>query len=425
MKRIYLILLITLTASLILTGCSEKEKKNPPPPGVIVSPVVKQNVVDAMQIVGQVVAYDDVNLRARVEGFLDKKNFKDGQYVKKDDILFVIQKDQYQANMAAAQAKVASALAELQKAKLDYDRQKSLWEKHAVSKRDYDYAKCQYELAKAETLKAKANLAKAALDLQYTDIKAPFSGRVGIAQYSVGNLVGPSSLSLANVVKVDPIKVEFNIIESMVVDTMQEQAKSKQQGSGRSKLVVKVIMANGKPYKRSGKIEYYDNRINPQTGTIMLRAVFENPDFLLIPGEYVRVNLESKDEVEALLIPRSAIAENQAGKYVLVVNKDNKVELREIKTGSTYGANIVISSGLKEGEKVITQGLQKVRSGQIVKPTQDESYTDYGPQIYAQPAKDNKHLDLDPKQKKTDAKKPDLKKKPAKKTESGGGNDKK
>lgn len=378
-RGIFRCAVLSASLTLALVSCSRSGREEEAPlPGVIVSPVVKDDIVLSSEVVGQIVAYDDVNLRARVEGFLTQRNFREGQFVKKGVLLFEIEKRQYKAEVDAAKASLAMQNAALKNALLQYDRKKTLYDKNAVSKSEYDQATYEKLSCEGKVLKAKAELEQALLDLSYTDVKAPFDGRVGIARYSVGNLVGPSSETLANIVKIEPIKVQFNINESEIVSSIQDQMKDKQASITKS-IIVKLILPNGTMYGRDGRVEFWDNKINPTTGTILIRAVFPNPDALLIPGGYVKVVLQKDSKEEALLIPRCAVQEDQSGHFVLVVNDKDTVTRKNIKTGQNIGINVVVESGLAEGEKVITQGLQKVRPNTKVKPVVDDAYTEGGP----------------------------------------------
>lgn len=364
-----------LFSTFLTCGCfGKQEKEAPPPVGVTVVPAVKGNVIQSTQVVGQIIAYDDVDLVARVEGFLEKRNFKEGQFVKKDDLLFQIEKAEYLAQVNAAKANLASKEAALKNALIEYERQKGLYEKNAVSKKNYDNAEYEKSSSEAEVLKANAELEKAQLNLNYTDIKAPFDGRVGIAAYSVGNLVNPSSGTLANIVKLHPIKVNFNISEDQIVNQIIENMKDR----GKQQAKVKLIMANGQMYNKTGKIAYWDNKINPMTGTIKIQAVFSNEETILIPGEYVKVIIESDESIETILIPRSTIQQDQSGHFVLLVTADDKVQKQNVEIGDNYGINVAVKSGLKDGDRVISEGIQKVQDGVKVKPTLNEAYLNIG-----------------------------------------------
>ena len=355
-------------------GCEKKEpRQEAPPPAVSVTHAVTQDVVSSMLYVGQVVAYDDVNLAARVEGFLTQRNFDEGQAVKEGDILFTIEKDQYIASVNASKAALAQKKAEQVKANQDFLRYKTLVKENAVATKQFEDAAASKAIADANVLAAEADLQKANLNLSYTDIKAPFSGRVGFANYSVGNLVGPSSKYLANVVKMDPVKVDFSISEIFVASTLEQCAKEKNERP-EALYTPKLLLSTGDEYPFPGKIAFWNNKIDAATGTLSIRATFPNPGQLLIPGGYVKVKIEGSKPQKSVMIPASSIQEDQTGKFVIVVKSDNTAEKRNIKTGDKIGLNMVVKSGLAEGETVVTEGLQKVRHGAKVTPTADKAF---------------------------------------------------
>jgi len=226
---------------------------------------------------------------------------------------------------------------------------------------------------------AQAQLTEAELDLSYTDIKAPFNGRIGLEKYSVGNLVGPDSGVLATIVSLDPIKVEFNVTEGNFLIAQQEAASKKISISQLlSELEVRLILSDGSEYKYSGNIFFWDNRVNASTGTILLRAKFPNPESMLLPGQYVKIKIISNRAVESLFIPQAAVLSDLGGKYVLVVDEKNMVSSRRVELGYSFNKMIVVEKGLKAGEKVISQGLQKARPGIKVKAALD-AQTDLSP----------------------------------------------
>jgi membrane fusion protein, multidrug efflux system len=376
--KFYQIVILLILFS-IISACKDRDDTEKAPiPSVVVAPVVKQSVIQSMNIVGQVVAKESVYLRARVTGFLEKRNFIEGSFVRKNDLLFQIEKPEYEAQVEAAEANLDTAKANLENDTVDYNRQKYLATKDAISQRIYDKAVAQKAISEAGVLSAKAKLKEAKLNLSYTDIKTPFNGRIGLAKYSVGNVVGPESNPLAHVVMIDPIQIEFNLSESLVTTLLQERFHNKapdpksKKGPTATEVIPKITLSNGTIYPKDGKIDFIDNMINSMTGTIKMRAIFENPKSILVPGAYVTVKLQDKDKVEALLIPQASIQEDQAGKFVMLLNKDNEVNKQSITTGSIYGINIVVKSGLKLGELVIKEGLQKVRGGIKVNPVTDK-----------------------------------------------------
>jgi membrane fusion protein (multidrug efflux system) len=362
-------LALTAAAFCALTGCDKKNGDSqapPPPPSVSVSEVKVGDVIGSNTYIGQVVAYDDVNLTARVEGFLTSRNFNEGQAVKEGTTLFTIEKDQYLANLNAAAATVAQKKAEQIRCDQDYVRYKGLVKTSAVAQTKFEDAVAGKAVADANVLAAEADLQKAKLNLGYTDVKAPFDGVVGFVNYSVGNLVGPSSKFLANIVRVDQVKVDFSVSEIYLTTAFEKSLKNKTAPG--TMYVPKLILSNGSAYPHPGKIAFWDNRINPSTGTLTVRAVFPNPEDLLVVGGYVKVKLESNVPEKCVLAPLSGIQEDQTGKFVLLVDKNNTVEKRSVKTGDRAGADIVIKHGLQSGDRIITEGLQKARAGAKVNP---------------------------------------------------------
>ncbi len=367
------VLVLFVLMAIAITGCGKKEKAPPVPPAVTVVKVAKGSVISSMEMIGQAKAYDEVDLVARVQGFLRKISFKEGSIVSKGQQLFEIEQEEYKAKAEAAEASLMKVQASFANAETNYQRQKKLFESDATAKKNYDEATAAYMEGKASIMQCEANLANAKLDLSYTVISAPFDGRIGFYTYSEGNLVGPGSKKLANVVKLDPMRVQFNVNEIDLVNIRMEHLDKGTTAKGN--YVVLIQFQDGKVYGKEGQITFLDNKVNSSTGTIQLEALFPNPDFILVPGMYVKVILKDKDERPALLIPQSSIQESQLGKYVLVVGPDKKVNQRVIKTGIKNGPSIQVSEGLKEGEMVIIEGLQKVRLGTEVSPTVDETYT--------------------------------------------------
>ena len=371
------VLLVCLIVSLF-TGCNKKKDKQVKPPEVVVVKVRSQKITESTTIVGEVVSKDKVYLRARIIGFLEKRNFIEGSFVKKNELLFQIEKTKYQAEVESAEARLQTAKANLKNTIIDFDRQKYLVDKDAVAKKNFDIAECEKAIAEADVLAGKAMLREAKLRLSYTDIRAPFNGRIGKSKYSIGNLVGPNSEPLALLTMVNPITVEFNISESLFVSLLQH-AVSKDKTLKKKKsddldidyVIVKLLLANGTEYPIEGKIDFVDNVINPMTGTILVRAEFKNPDGLLTPGAYVNVTLISTYQNQRLLVPQAAIQEDQTGQFVMMLNKKNEVTKKNLETGSIYGTEIVALKGLKLGERVIKEGLQKVRTGMVVTPKED------------------------------------------------------
>jgi len=344
-----------------MTGCSKPQAQQMPPPVVVVMPVEEKMLAAKQTYVGQAVAYDEVNLVARVEGYLRQRNFAEGASVKKGDLLFLIEPDNYKAELDAAKAKLQEAKVAVRDANFEYQRHKLLLAKDANSKREYEVAETTKMKAEAQELQAIASLETAQLNMDYTEIRAPFDGRMGMAKFSVGNLVGPSSGTLATIVRNDLIKVDFYVSESLITTHMQKGVIVDHKDTT---VVPWLILPNGTTYSQSGTLESLDNKILDGTGTVLVRAMFPNPKNLIIPGMYVKVILESKEKVSTLLVPAVAVQEDQEGAFVMTVDEKNIVHSRHVTVDNTrVDMLLIVKTGLKAGERVIVDGLQKVREG--------------------------------------------------------------
>ena len=380
-------ILSAVTTLILILGSLSCTKKAIPQqiPPVKASPVVEKIIPYSVPIVGQVIAKQHVQLRARISGFLTKQNFIEGSYVKQGQLLYEIQKEQYIAEKDSAEAGVLKAQAQYDNALIEYNRQKNLWSTNATSKKDLDNATQNKYGAEANLLNAKAQLVLANLNLSYTDMYAPFDGRIGASNYYPGNMVNLSSKPLAEVVMIDPIWVEFEPREELLINALQDKNSqsrmpNKENPTFRTKSIIpKLILANGTEYPEAGVIDFVNNKVDQQTGTIQMRASFKNPQQLLLPGNYVNVIIEKATNIPSILIPQASMQNDQIGTYVFVVNKNGIVEQKYITIGQVYGSYIVVKSGLAKDDIVVTDGILRIRDGNQV------SYKIEQPNITASP----------------------------------------
>jgi len=336
-----------------------------PPPLVKIAAVIEQDVNPSDCYVGHVEAIQAVDLQARVEGFLELVNFKEGSYVHAGDMLYIIEQELYQARVDMDRARIAKAQAVLTKAG-QYLRQVQTVHSGGVSASDIDTAVADEFQAKAQLQEAKASLKQSELDLGYTKIFAPINGRIGLTKFTRGNLVGPNSGYLARIVQTDPIRVVFSISENHLA-AIKTAIKDASNGKNNYILTPKLKLLNGEIIKNPGHIDFVDNEIDASTGTIAVRAVFDNKSGLLIPGQYVNVLLSRKKAKMLPVVPQAAVQEDRQGRYVLIVDSRNMVIQRRITTGPTVGINWAVKSGLSAGDMVIVQGVQKVQPGLTVR----------------------------------------------------------
>ncbi len=354
-----------LAAAVVLAACSEdkKETKAPPPPSVSVAAAVSTDIRQSANFVGQIAAVDEVALIARVSGFLEKKAVPDGSIVKEGDLLFTIEKAQYEAALAKAKADLASAKADAALKAADEKRDKDLFQKGHVSEAAYEATLAQKEQADASVQSAESALSQAELDLSYTDVSAPFPGQIGKTTYSVGEVVGPNAEPLAQLIRQAPVYVNFSVSEAEYLNAVKSHGIDPTDIKPEQSPDLSLILPNGDKFAEKGEIVFIDNRVDSTTGTVSFRGQFDNADRRLLAGTFVTVIIEAPEQTKALTIPQAAIQRDQKGSFVLVVNKEQMVEQRYVELGAQVETAFVVTSGLQEGEQVIVQGLQKVRPG--------------------------------------------------------------
>jgi membrane fusion protein (multidrug efflux system) len=334
-----------------------------PPPSVSVTPVVSRQVTETGDFVGRIVAVDKVDIVARVSGFIEQRNFIEGQQVKTGDLLFRIEQATYKAAVNQQRANLARAKATQANTALQLARGKELIRNQSIPQSTLDQRAADDAAAQADVMQAQALLEQAEINLGYTEIRSPIDGKIGLANFTVGNLVAPSSGRLATIVSQDPIYVTFQASERDVLAYKRRLAES---GDKNPHVTIHLKLPNGTIYEQPGISNFLDVQVDPNTDTQIVRAQVPNPDGLLVPGGVVGVIVERGTPQAALVVPQAAVQLDQAGRYVMVVDEAKKVELRRVTTGVEEGRDVVVTEGLKEGELVIVEGVQKVRPGQIV-----------------------------------------------------------
>ena len=371
---------VLATSALILTGCSEEKSQHRqmPPPAVSVFSVTDQKVGDYYEYVGRSEAINSVDIRARVEGFLVKRNFTEGGTVDQGQLLYEIDRAPFEAALKGAKAQLTSSQASLVNARKSLSRTQDLIKRGAISQSDYDNQVSAEAQAAAAVQLAQANLETAQLNLGYTRINAPFRGAIGKSNFSVGNLINPTSGTLATLTSMDPIYVTFQVDERQLISHLIKNPNAR---SGASQVPIEsaleekgaftlsLKLPNGQEYNQPGTFSFADTQVNETMGTLTLRATFPNPEGIILPGLYVTVQAESTAKTPLPLIPQSSVQQDQGGHFVLVIKPDNTVESRHVELGRRINAMWAVKSGLKPGEQIIVQGLQKVRVGGKVNPT--------------------------------------------------------
>ncbi|PLX72804.1 MAG: efflux transporter periplasmic adaptor subunit [Desulfuromonas sp.] len=355
--------LLTLFALSVQATAAPTQPEGPAPLVTVVA-VDEQDVNPPREYVGHVEAIQKVELQARVEGVLEQVNFKEGSKVRAGDTLYVIEPAPYQAKVLAAKARVSKARAVLTRANNYLNRLQTV-RPGGVSATDIEAAEAAQLEASADLQAEQAALTLAELDLGYTRILAPLNGRIGATALTAGNLCGPNSGTLATIVQIDPIRVQYSVSENDLAAIRLALADSAS-GQTQDLLRSQLRLSADETLDLVGQVDFVDNVVDAGTGTITVRLVFDNPDGRLLPGQYVTVLVSLKQGERMPVIPQSAVLEDRDGRYVLVVDAQKQVEQRRISTGSIVGPRWTVTSGLTAGEMVIVQGVQKVRPGQTV-----------------------------------------------------------
>ena len=375
-KNIIIFLSVVIAAILIRFGFSMfgnimqgKAMKNRPAPSVTVQEVETKSVIRSFEAPGRVVSKYRVDVMARISGYLLKSYFKEGDYVKAGQVLFQIEPTEYSNASNVAAANVKNLKAQLVYAEKQLARASELVKKDYIAKAQYDQLLSQRDALRAQLASAQASLNDANRNLSYTNVKSPVNGKVGIINVTVGNYVSPTSGALTTINSTNPIYVTFPI------DSNDFQALANADKSNSINRKVELVMSNGTKYFKNGVQDFQDNKVDQTTGTVTMRATFDNPNNELIHGEFVTVKLYSNNPVEVPVVPVTAVLENQAGKYVYKLDENNLPQLVYVKTGEQNGDNWIIKEGVQKGDRIVTEGLQKVTPGKPVKIVTEEEMT--------------------------------------------------
>lgn len=352
-------------SGLALCGCKKAATALPPPPIVEVMEVVATNAALSAEIIGQLDSPQNVEVRARVEAFVDKMLFIEGTEVKEGDPLFKLDDKPYLERLAAAKGMLAEAKAALNKYEKDVARLQPLAAKRAVPQQDLDNAVASVDVGQAGVLSAQARVESAQLDLGYCDVRAPMSGLIGAKQVSIGDLVGKGQPTLlVTMSTLDPIWFYCSVSE---VEYLAAESKIRASGRQLAELPVSLILADGSVHPDKGKFVFIDRAVDIKTGTLRVRAEFPNHAKLLRPGMFGRIRVNLPVRPDSILVPERAVVELQGKNFVWIISPDNKANQRPVRVGEQVGENLLINEGLKAGERIVLEGLQKVREGAEVK----------------------------------------------------------
>jgi RND family efflux transporter, MFP subunit len=358
--------LLMVSSLAVLCGCKKKEVTAPPPPVVEVMEIKTTNAPASVEFIGQLDSPQNVDVRARVEAFVDKMLFTEGTEVQEGQPLFKLDDKPFQEQLAFAKGMLAEAKAALNKYDKDVARLTPLAQKKAVPQQDLDNALASVDVGKASVVSAQAKVDAAILDIGYCDVRAPVKGLIGAKQVSIGDLVGKGQPTLLATISVlDPIWFYCNVSE---VDYIRAENEIQRTGKRIEDLPVNLILANETKHPDKGKIVFIDRAVDPKTGTLRVRAQFANAQKILRPGMFGRIKVDLGTRPDSIAVPERAVTEMQGKNFVWSVGSDNKVTQRTVKVGGQLGENLLILEGLKPGDRIVVEGLQKVKEGAPVEP---------------------------------------------------------
>lgn len=368
--HLFLPVVAAVTATLIVTACGGPAEPPPaPPPAVEIQEVSMAAVATEFEFVARTRAKEDTEIRARITGNIIERNFAEGQAVEVGALLYRIDPRPYQAMLNAARAELSQAEAAVDVARRNLARGVELAPDGYISEAEMDKLRGERDRSLAAKEAAEATIERATIDLDFTEIRAPFSGIAGRSQLSIGDLVDPSSGALVTLVQRDPMLVDFDVDEQTLAIRIKDNQERAAQGLDPVVFTLRLRLVTGDDYAHPGEIDYASNRINPSTGTVTVTAKFPNPDGTLFPGQFGRIIVQRGEPEMRLLIPQPSVLEDMQGRFVYTVDEENMVVRKNVTLGQRDGINWVVESGLQEGDRVIVNGIQKVRPGMPVSPS--------------------------------------------------------
>lgn len=362
--------LLVVATVFVFAGCESqagsKAATPPPPPEVLVAEVVQQDVPIYFEWIGTTEGYVNAQIRPRVQGSLQSRDYREGSLVKAGQLMFAIDPREYQAALNQAMGDLRRAEANFGKSRLDVTRYTPLAKEGAISQQELDNAIQANQADKASVEAARAAVERAELNLSWTKVAAPIDGIAGISVAQIGDLVTPTTV-LTTVSQVDPIKVYYPISEQEYLH-FARRIREIEQGRGGERAPLELTLADGSVYPERGTFSLADRQVDLRTGTITMQSLFPNPENILRPGQYAKIRVAAETRKGALLVPQQAVQQLQGSNQVVVVGADNKIDLRPVKVGEQVGNRWIITQGLKPGERVVVEGVQKVKAGMVVNP---------------------------------------------------------
>ena len=354
---------VAVAAAVAATAAAQSAPSDAP--SVIVASAEQRDVTPSFFYVGRVEAIETVELVARVEGFLEQRDFREGGHVGKGDLLFLIEQAPYRIAVEQREADLAGARATLKNAEEDFARKETLVKRKTLARSALGEARAALGIARAAVQQAQAALRRAQLDLSYTEVISPIAGQISRAAYSVGAFVRPGDGALATVTSTDPVHVTIAVPEKDLIEARRQGIDLENPPVAPS-----LLLSDGNVYAYAGEFDYLDPSVDQATDTLLARAVFPNPERVLLPGQFVTVIVRQKQPVSAVVIPQAAVQKDQQGHFVLVVDRAGRAGIRRVALGEQTGTEWVVSEGLAEGERIVVQGLQKIRPDMVVNPVE-------------------------------------------------------